>query len=145
MPVAPPQEEPAQNLPLAPEHATTDRSPTSDLLLGRGARFEGRLTFEGTVRIDSVFIGSITTNDVLVVGESARIDGDITCGTVIVHGEVNGRIEAKAAVEIHRPAKVRADLQTPSLSIARGALFQGECRMDQAPPGTAAKIIKGVN
>jgi cytoskeletal protein CcmA (bactofilin family) len=107
-------------------------------LLGRGARFEGKLTFEGTVRIDAIFIGSITTNDVLVVGESARIDGEITCGTVIVHGEVNGNIQAKAAVEIHKPAKVRADVETPSLSVERGSLFQGGCRME---PG--AKLEPG--
>ena len=46
-----------------------------DLLLGRGVRFEGKLTFAGTVRIDAKFKGSIFTNDVLVVGEHARIAG----------------------------------------------------------------------
>ena len=102
----------------------------SDLLLGRGARFEGKLTFEGTVRIDATFIGSIVTNDVFVVGEAARIDADVTCGTIIVHGEVNGNIQAKTGVEIHRSGKVRGDLETPSLMIERGALFQGASRME---------------
>src|SRR5438067_2360357 len=46
----------------------------SDLLLGRGVRFEGKLTFAGTVRIDASFVGTIVTADVLVVGEGARID-----------------------------------------------------------------------
>src|SRR5262245_44269013 len=47
----------------------------SDLnaLLGRGSEFEGKLTFEGTVRIDGKFTGTIVTNDVLVVGEGAKI------------------------------------------------------------------------
>jgi len=44
-------------------------------------RFEGKLTFAGTVRIDASFVGTIVTNDVLVVGEAARIDANITCGT----------------------------------------------------------------
>jgi cytoskeletal protein CcmA (bactofilin family) len=107
----------------------------SDLLLGRGARFEGKLTFEGTVRIDATFLGSIVTNDVLVVGEAARIDADITCGTIVVHGEVNGNIKAKTAVEIHHTARVRGDLETPSLLIQKGALFQGASRME--PKGAA--------
>jgi cytoskeletal protein CcmA (bactofilin family) len=109
----------------------------SDLLLGRGARFEGKLTFEGTVRIDATFIGSIVTNDVLVVGEAARIDADITCGTIIVHGEVNGNIQAKTGVEIHRTGKVRGDLETPSLMVERGALFQGASRMEHSAKGAA--------
>jgi cytoskeletal protein CcmA (bactofilin family) len=114
----------------------------SDLLLGRGARFEGKLTFEGTVRIDAVFVGSIVTNDVLVVGEAARIDADITCGTIVVHGEMNGNIKAKNAVEIRQGGKVRGDLETPSLAIEKGALFQGAVHMEAsikaAPPKAVA-------
>jgi len=115
-------------------------SPGSDLLLGRGARFEGKLTFEGTVRIDARFIGSIVTNDVLVVGEAARIDADITCGTILVHGEVNGNIKAKTAVEIHQTGKVRGDLETPSLVIQRGALFHGASKMDPTGGAKAAPL-----
>ena len=114
----------------------------SDLLLGRGARFEGKLTFQGTVRIDATFIGSIVTNDVLVVGEAARIDAEISCGTIVVHGEVNGNIQAKTAVEIQRTGKVRGDLETPSLVIEKGALFQGAVRMEPGAKAAAKKAEK---
>src|SRR3954449_8663326 len=107
----------------------------SDLMLGRGVKFEGKLTFAGTVRIDASFVGTIVTNDVLVVGEAARIDANITCGTIVVHGEVNGNIQAKSGVEIKSAAKVRGDLETPSLVIENGALFQGASRMEAARAG----------
>jgi cytoskeletal protein CcmA (bactofilin family) len=139
VPMAPPperQEPVAAKPPEAAAVAPTPPAPGSDLLLGRGARFEGKLTFEGTVRIDARFIGSIVTNDVLVVGEAARIDADITCGTIVIHGEVNGNIKAKTAVEIHHTAKVRGDLETPSLAIQKGAAFNGASKMDG---GTSAK------
>lgn len=103
---------------------------SSDLLLGAGAEFEGKLTFKGTVRIDAKFTGSIVTDDVLVVGEHARIDAEISCGTVIVHGEVNGNIKAKVAVELHHPAKVRGDIDSPSLMVERGVVLQGALKMD---------------
>jgi cytoskeletal protein CcmA (bactofilin family) len=99
-----------------------------DLLLGAGAEFEGRLTFAGTVRIDARFKGTITTNDVLVVGEHARIDADITCGTIIVHGEVTGTVHARDAVDLRVPAKLHGDVETPSLAIERGAVFEGASR-----------------
>jgi cytoskeletal protein CcmA (bactofilin family) len=103
---------------------------TSDLLLGAGAEFEGKLTFKGTVRIDAVFKGSIFTDDVLVVGEHARIEAEITCGTIIVHGEVRGNIRAKNAVELHHPAKVRGDLFTPAISMEKGVLLHGSVKME---------------
>jgi len=104
----------------------------SDLnaLLGRGSEFDGKLTFEGTVRIDGKFTGSIVTNDVLVVGEGARISAEITCGTLIVHGEVNGDIRAKGAVEFHQPARVRGNVETPTLMIEKGVIFEGQCKME---------------
>jgi cytoskeletal protein CcmA (bactofilin family) len=110
---------------------------SNDLVLGRGVRLEGKLTFAGTVRIDATFVGSIVTNDVLVVGETARIDANITCGTIIVHGEVNGNIQAKTGVEIHRGAKVQGDVETPSLMVEKGAFFQGASRMDPAAKARA--------
>jgi len=111
----------------------------SDLLLGAGAEFEGKLTFKGTVRIDAKFTGSIFTNDVLVVGEHARIDAEITCGTVVVQGEVNGNIKAKNAVEVHRSAKLRGNIETPSLVVEKGAFLQGEVKMATAEKGAVAK------
>jgi cytoskeletal protein CcmA (bactofilin family) len=109
--------------------ATPPPAPASDLLLGEGAEFEGKLTFRGTVRIDARFKGSIVTDDVLVVGEHATIDADITCGTVIVHGEVNGNIQAKTAVELLRTARVHGDVQTPSVRLEKGAHLNGAVKM----------------
>jgi len=110
----------------------------SDLLLGRGVRFEGKLTFAGTVRIDASFVGTIVTDDVLVVGEGARIDANITCGNIVVHGEVNGNVQAKNGVEIRSAGKVRGDLETAALVVEKGAFFQGASRMDLAK-GVRAK------
>jgi cytoskeletal protein CcmA (bactofilin family) len=104
----------------------------SDLnaLLGRGSEFEGKLTFEGTVRIDGKFTGTIVTNDVLVVGEGAKIAAEITCGTIIVHGEINGNIKAKVGVELHHPAKMRGNVETPVLMVEKGVIFEGQSKME---------------
>ncbi len=140
----PKHEEPLSMAITKREDLSTPLGATSDLLLGEGAEFEGKLTFKGTVRIDAKFKGSITTNDVLVVGEHARIDAEITCGTVIVQGEVNGNIKAKTAVELHQPARVHGNIETPSLVVEKGVVVQGELRMDSergskgSTPGIAA-------
>ena len=116
---------------------STSATNASDLRLGAGVEFDGKLTFKGTVRIDAKFKGSIVTDDVLIVGERARIDAEIACGTVIVEGEVNGSIRANTGVELHRAARVRGDIETPSLSVESGVFFHGTVKMEHLQGGKA--------
>ena len=99
-------------------------------LLGRGSEFEGKLTFEGTVRIDGKLSGEIFSNDVLVVGEGAQVSAEIDVGVIIVEGNVTGNIRAKRAVELHAPARVRGNIETPTLFIDKGVTFEGHCKME---------------
>jgi cytoskeletal protein CcmA (bactofilin family) len=99
-------------------------------LLGKGSEFEGKLTFEGTVRIDGKLRGEIFTEDVLIVGEGAVVGAEIDVGILIVEGTVQGNVRAKRLVEIHSTARVRGNLVTPTLFIDKGAFFEGGCKMD---------------
>src|SRR5215471_8293578 len=99
-------------------------------LLGKGSEFEGKLTFEGTVRVDGKLSGEIFSDDVLVVGEGAEVHAQVDIGEIIVQGTVVGNIRAKRAVEIHAPGKVRGDITTPSLQIDKGVIFEGKCFME---------------
>ncbi|HET6437985.1 MAG TPA: polymer-forming cytoskeletal protein [Anaeromyxobacter sp.] len=107
------------------EPAPSPSGQVSDLLLGPGAEFDGKLTFRGTLRIDAKFTGSIVTDDVLIVGEHARMSAEITCGTIVVHGEVNGNVRATSGVELRHTGKLRGDVTSPSLVVEKGALLQG--------------------
>jgi cytoskeletal protein CcmA (bactofilin family) len=101
-------------------------------ILGPESKFQGTLSFEGTVRIDGSFKGDINTTDVLVVGQGAKVEAEIKVGSIVVNGEVNGNITAKTAVEIHAPGKVRGNINTPVLVIDRGVTFEGSCKMESA-------------
>lgn len=104
-------------------------------LLGRGTHFDGKLRFDGVVRIDGSFSGEIRSEDTLIVGEGAEIRANVTVATVIVRGgTVIGDIRAKVAVEVHAPAKVVGNIHSPSLFIDRGVAFEGTCRMDAVEP-----------
>jgi cytoskeletal protein CcmA (bactofilin family) len=120
----------------------------SDLnaLLGRGSEFEGKLTFEGTVRIDGKFTGTIITNDVLVVGEGAKIAAEITCGTIIIHGEISGNIKARSLVELHHPARMRGNVETPVLMVEKGVIFEGQTKMEgvEKAPAPAKPVLTPV-
>jgi len=99
-------------------------------ILDKGSEFEGKLTFEGTVRIDGKFKGEIFSDANLVIGESGKVEADISVGAVVVSGEVVGNIKASQKVEIHSPGVVRGNITTPALIIEEGVVFEGSCSME---------------
>jgi cytoskeletal protein CcmA (bactofilin family) len=113
-----------------PAERPTPPSAELNTLLGRGSEFEGKLMFEGTVRIDGKLSGEVLSNDILVIGEGAEVHAEIDVGTVIVEGRVEGNIRAKTSVELHAPAHVRGNITTPSLFIDKGVVFHGSCNME---------------
>ncbi len=101
--------------------------------LDRGSVYRGELEFEDTMRIDGRFNGKITSKNELIVGESASIEADIHVGRIAISGTVMGKIKADQKIEIHRSGRVFCDLDTPALVIEEGAVFQGNCNMEQKP------------
>jgi cytoskeletal protein CcmA (bactofilin family) len=104
-------------------------------ILGPESTFEGKLIFDGTVRIDGTFHGEVRTEGSLVIGQGARVHASLFVGHVVVHGEVVGDIVARHAIELHAPARVRGNLSTPELMVAKGVVFEGSSQMLDAPSG----------
>lgn len=107
-------------------------------LLGRGTRFEGKLHFEGRVRIDGTFRGEIETPDILIVGDGADIDAQIRAGVVIVKGgTLQGSVHATTGIELYVPARVNGTLRAPEIFMDKGVQFSGTCTIEpSAPNGT---------
>lgn len=108
-------------------------------VIDQGCEFEGKICFRGTVRINGTFRGEVYTPDTLIVGEGARLTGQIDAGTVIISGEVNGSVRAKYRVEIHKPAIFRGEILTPSLSVDEGVIFEGRSKMVHSAPALPAR------
>lgn len=110
-------------------------------VIEKGCEFEGKLCFEGTMRIGGTFRGEIFTNDVLVIGEGAKVHAEIEAGTIIINGEVTGNIVAKHRVEIHRPAIFRGNIVTPSLMVDEGVIFEGSSKMVASKPAAVKSFL----
>ena len=117
---------------------TTPRQPELNALLGKGSQFEGKLIFEGTVRIDGKFSGEIISSDQLIIGEGAEVKATVKVGTLTCLGDYQGDATASKAIELKAPAKVRGNLTTASIVIERGVFFDGTCKMDTAGTGTSS-------
>jgi cytoskeletal protein CcmA (bactofilin family) len=111
-------------------------SPPGDVkaILGRGSEFEGKLRFEGSVRIDGKFKGEIISEGTLIVGENATLEAEINVDSAIIAGEIRGNMRAKSRIELHSPARIFGDLVTPALIIQEGVTFDGHCQMSKDKP-----------
>ena len=98
-------------------------------ILGRGCRFEGKLSFDGTVQIDGEFYGDIDSAGHLVVSEGAKIDGTVNVASAVVSGNMTGKVATSGTLELTSTASLVGELVVDSLTIERGAHFQGEVKM----------------
>jgi cytoskeletal protein CcmA (bactofilin family) len=106
--------------------------PASEItaLLGRGTHFEGKLYFEGRLRIDGSFKGEIRSPDILVIGEGAEVEAEIDVATVIIKGgTVQANVRAVQSIELYVPAKVSGSLHAPEVFMDKGVQFSGTCTM----------------
>jgi cytoskeletal protein CcmA (bactofilin family) len=97
--------------------------------LGRRIEFDGKMSFTGTVRIDGCFRGEISTKGTLIVGELAVLDADIQASHIVISGEVHGNLLVTKKMEIQTTGKVFGSIQTPTLVMDEGAVFEGNCQM----------------
>jgi cytoskeletal protein CcmA (bactofilin family) len=120
-------------------------SETISTLLGAGTSVEGTLEFRDTIRLDGQVRGKvISPSGTLIIGEKALVEAEVSVGTAIIKGTVNGRVEAHDRVEIYAPARVNGDVVTPSIAIDAGVVFNGQCAMltKEAPKAEKALPAK---
>ncbi len=114
--------------------------------IDQGSEFEGKLSFQDSVRIDGVFRGEIASEATLVVGESGDIQASIRSCTVVMSGMLEGDIVATDKVVLHKTARVRGNIQTPNLVIEEGAVLNGAVKMEAPgakPAGGSLKAVDG--
>ena len=104
---------------------------TFNAFLGAGTNYNGTLTFQGAIRIDGVFTGTINSEGTLIVGHNASIEGAVRVGTVICNGKINGDIQAADKLMLNKTAVVTGTVISPVLSMEEGAKLDGKLTMTE--------------
>lgn len=107
--------------------------------LGSGTHYQGKLNFEGSVRIDGTFTGEIQSEGTLIVGKDAKVQGQVWVGQLILSGHLQGEIEAGSKVVLHKTANLVGSMNTPTLVIEEGAVLEGQVTMNKAQSGKNEK------
>ena len=108
-------------------------------VLNQHLAFEGNLKFTGTVTIDCEFRGSILTDDTLVVGSAGRVDAEVSAGVIEISGKVHGNLRAKTRVRILSGGEIYGNIETPTISMDDGVIFEGNC---SRPPSQGSRPVQ---
>jgi cytoskeletal protein CcmA (bactofilin family) len=109
--------------------------------IDQGVMLEGTLTVTGTFRIDGNVKGNIISEQTVILGEGAKVEGQIEGNRVVIAGRFDGVIFAKGRVEIQVKGVVTGEVHSPCMVIDPGGIFDGRCHMLASSDAAATVTI----
>ncbi len=97
--------------------------------IAKGTSFEGVLRSENNVRIDGIFEGELVTKGRVVVGNSGKVVGTVTCAHCETEGQMEGTIVVHELFVLKASSKVHGDIQYGQLSVENGAEATGNLHL----------------
>ena len=94
--------------------------------LSSDVEIKGTLKFQNDLVFDGKIEGEIQSNATLTVGKSANVQGEVKSKSIIIHGTVQGNIDAAERVELKATAQLIGDLRAGRIIIEDGATFVGK-------------------
>ena len=94
-------------------------------IIGKGSSITGTLKINGFVRLDGDIDGNLETDGNIIIGDSARIKGDVRAKAVIVGGIVAGNVIAQESVKLLSNSAVLGDVISRKVQIEDKATFHG--------------------
>lgn len=100
-------------------------------LVGTGTEITGNIVSNGDLRIDGILNGNMNISGKVVVGESGKIKGEITCKNADISGAVDGKLIISELLSLKSTSKITGDIIVGKLAIEPGTQFTGHCEMSQ--------------
>ena len=98
-------------------------------IIGEDVEIEGTIRTTGLIRIDGTLKGEGRCKGPVIIGESGRIQGNITAENVLVAGMVTGNLYVNERLEITETGKIFGDIAAKSLIISEGGILKGKSSM----------------
>ena len=105
-----------------------------ETVIGKGLKIVGNVTAESLVEVNGQIEGDVHCTS-LIVSPKAQIVGRITAERVVVNGRVEGPIQG-CEVVLKSQAYVIGDIRHQSLTIEKGAYFDGRAAQAHGPNGS---------
>jgi cytoskeletal protein CcmA (bactofilin family) len=94
-------------------------------VMGKDAKLEGKIETEGSIQIECEVSGEMKVRRKLVIAQSGSVRADVQTADVTIHGEYEGNMMATGSVEITPTGRVDGNIETNSIIISKGGMFNG--------------------
>lgn len=101
-----------------------------DVIIGSQSEVTGDIKSEGSVRVEGILTGNITTEGIVIVGPEARVIGNIESSSIEISGGVKGDIVSKGTMKIYKTGKLIGNINVASFQIDEGGAFEGQCHIN---------------
>ena len=109
-----------------------------DTVIGTDILFKGDIRGESIIRVDGTVEGNLSLSKGIVVGEKAKVIGNLKSDRIIIYGSISGDIECKE-LNIKSSGTVNGNIQADNVEIEMGGKYNGNLSMQPSPPPSSAK------
>ena len=100
-----------------------------DTIIGPSVSVEGNFRGEGNIIVEGEVKGNMKTKGFIKASESSNIIANINAGSAEISGQVTGNIKVKDSLEIKESAGIQGDIEAGTISVAYGAIINGNIKM----------------
>jgi cytoskeletal protein CcmA (bactofilin family) len=108
---------------------TEEFDSTAINLLGAGTTITGDINSNGDIRINGILTGNLYTKGRVIIGETGKIKGEISCKNADILGLVEGKLTVVDLLSLKATANIIGDVTIGRIAIEPGCKFNGTCKM----------------
>jgi len=106
-------------------------------IISHGVKVEGKVSSNGSIRLDGTIQGDIDCQGNVTIGESGEVFGKVNGQSITIGGKVEGVINAKEKLMLEAKANLKGDVFTKILVVEAGARFDGKSNMGESRATTS--------
>jgi cytoskeletal protein CcmA (bactofilin family) len=99
-------------------------------VLNSDVELKGTLKFSGELEFDGKLEGDINSDGSLHLGDNAVVKGNISAGSVVLRGKINGNVTAREKIDIKTKTELFGDIRAPKLVMEEGVTFVGQTEVN---------------
>lgn len=105
------------------------KGPAGHNIITASTEVKGSIKAKGDFRIDGVFIGDLSCDAKVIVGEGGKIEGEVNCENAVVEGKFQGNLTVSDVLYVKETAVIHGEVVTGKLVVQSGSIFEVNCKM----------------
>jgi len=103
----------------------------SSNVIAKETKIVGEIVAQGNIRIEGTVEGTLRSEKKVVIGDSAKVIGNINAVDIEISGHIEGQVKCSETLYLKKTAIIKGDMYTKKLVVENGAVFNGKCQMTE--------------